>query len=219
MLKIRRGNLGLLIVGALFLVVLGSVWAEAEHHPAEAEQAGLASLIQRNVREAGAGMKRKNAERKKKRKNVTGGRKGAGAEAKKRGGARKKSKNNGARNKRKNAGKGKKGEKKDRRRRKNEKEPKKNKRMKLRNMRNNEKQNHYTIINCPAFYNENDTTNVRDFRYARNQIQKARRAKNRIAKLDKLTEKAATAFLNGATFYKKCSDPGAKAVYEGLRFY
>merc|ERR1711874_129291 len=52
MLGIQRGNLGLLIVGTLFLVVLASVWAEAEHHPAEAGQAGLTSLNQRAVREA-----------------------------------------------------------------------------------------------------------------------------------------------------------------------
>jgi len=69
---------------------------------------------------------------------------------------------------------------------------------------------------CPAFYNQADTTAVRDFRYARNQIQKARRAQNNLKKLEKLTVKALTAFLAGAAFYKDCSDPRAPAVYEGL---
>ena len=76
-----------------------------------------------------------------------------------------------------------------------------------------------TTDDCDAFYNKLDTAAVRDFRYARNQIQKVRRAKKRIEKLDKLTLKAATAFLEGAAFYQACSDPGAPAVYEGLRFY
>ena len=58
---------------------------------------------------------------------------------------------------------------------------------------------------------------MRDLRYAKNQVQKARRAKKRIEKLDKLMSKAATAFLDGAAFYKDCSDPRAQALYEGLR--
>ena len=72
---------------------------------------------------------------------------------------------------------------------------------------------------CDAFYDKDNTAEVRDFRYARNQLQKAQRAKNRIKKLEKLTEKAADAFLAGAAFYKDCSDPRAAAVYQGLRFY
>lgn len=69
---------------------------------------------------------------------------------------------------------------------------------------------------CAEFYNKDNTTAVRDFRYARNQIQKAKRAQKRVGKLDKLTEKAATAFLAGAAFFKSCSDPRAPAIYEGL---
>jgi len=69
---------------------------------------------------------------------------------------------------------------------------------------------------CSMFYNEANTTAVRDFRYARNQIQKVKRAKKRIDKLDKLTEKAATAFLAGAAFFKSCSDPRAPAIYDVL---
>ena len=72
---------------------------------------------------------------------------------------------------------------------------------------------------CATFYDQDDTTAVRDFRYARNQIQKAKRAKKRVEKLNRLTEKAATAFLAGAAFYKDCSDPRAPALYDGLRFY
>ena len=72
---------------------------------------------------------------------------------------------------------------------------------------------------CPKFYDELDTTAVRDFRYARNQISKAKRAKKRIEKLERLTSKAATAFFYGAAFYKDCSATGASAVAEALRFY
>ena len=70
---------------------------------------------------------------------------------------------------------------------------------------------------CATFYDKDNTTAVRDFRYVRNQVQKARRAKKRVEKLDRLTLKAATAFLAGAAFYKDCSDPRALALYEGLR--
>jgi len=69
---------------------------------------------------------------------------------------------------------------------------------------------------CATFYDQFNTAAVRDFRYARNQIQKAKRAKNMVEKLDKLTEKAATAFLAGAAFFKSCSDPRAPAIYDGL---
>merc|ERR1711953_1073098 len=71
-------------------------------------------------------------------------------------------------------------------------------------------------FNCPAFYNDLDTTAVRDFRYARNQISKAKRAKKRIEKLERLMSKAATAFSYGAAFYKDCSAIGASAVGEAL---
>merc|ERR1712241_371178 len=139
MLRIQRGNLGLLIVGALFLVVLGSVWAEAEHHPAEAEQAGLASLIQRDVREA----------------------------------ARPKGKKNGA----KRGGNRKYGRNKNVKKNRNSKNKQKNKK-KLKGRHSfHLRKERTSAANCSAFYDENDTKNVRDFRYARNQIQKARRAK------------------------------------------
>ena len=58
---------------------------------------------------------------------------------------------------------------------------------------------------------------MRDFRYARNQIQKAKRAKKRVEKLEKLMGKAATAFLAGAAFYKNCPGSAAKALYDSLR--
>jgi len=69
---------------------------------------------------------------------------------------------------------------------------------------------------CAMFYDQFNTAAVRDFRYARNQIQKVKRAKKRVEKLDKLTEKAATAFLAGAAFFKSCSDPRAPAIYDAL---
>ena len=68
---------------------------------------------------------------------------------------------------------------------------------------------------CNAFFT---SPNVRDFRYAKNQIQKVERSKKGIASLDKLFAKAATAFQDAATFFKDCSDPRALPVYEGLRF-
>ena len=68
---------------------------------------------------------------------------------------------------------------------------------------------------CDAFF---DSPSVRDFRYAKNQIQKVERSKKGIASLDKLFAKAATAFQDAATFFKDCSDPRALPVYEGLRF-
>ena len=68
---------------------------------------------------------------------------------------------------------------------------------------------------CDAFF---DSPSVRDFRYARNQIQKAERSQKGIASLDKLFGKAATAFHDAATFFKDCSDPRALPLYEGLRF-
>ena len=68
---------------------------------------------------------------------------------------------------------------------------------------------------CDAFF---DSPSVRDFRYARNQIQKAERSQNGIASLDKLFGKAATAFHDAATFFKDCSDPRALPLYEDLRF-
>ena len=70
---------------------------------------------------------------------------------------------------------------------------------------------------CTTFYNKDNTTAVRDFRYARNQIQKAKRAKKRVEKLEKLMGKAATAFLAGAAFFKNCNDTKAKALYDSLR--
>ena len=60
MLQIKTSNFGLLIVGAVFLLVAGTVWAEAEgeHQPAQSYEARLASLKQRGVRDA-EGLRRK----------------------------------------------------------------------------------------------------------------------------------------------------------------
>merc|ERR1712203_1092176 len=88
MLRILKGNIGLLMLGTLFLVLVGAVWSEAEHDPALTEQAGLASLNQRTVRDA-AGRRRTKGKKGKKRaaKRKQGKRKGKGRKkAAKRGG-------------------------------------------------------------------------------------------------------------------------------------
>ena len=72
MLRIKRGNIGLLMVGAVLLLVVRTVWAEVKHQPAKLDQAGLASLNQRDVRDADD-LKRKMTEIKKKKKNFEGG--------------------------------------------------------------------------------------------------------------------------------------------------
>merc|ERR1712203_1132078 len=59
MLRILKGNIGLLMLGTLFLVLVGAVWSEAEHDPALTEQAGLAYLNQRTVRDAAGRNKKK----------------------------------------------------------------------------------------------------------------------------------------------------------------
>ena len=82
----------MLMLGTLFLVLVGGVWSEAEHDPTQTEQAGLASLHQRAVRDAaGLRRKRKNAGRKREGKKPKGrknakrpGRKAANQAARKR---------------------------------------------------------------------------------------------------------------------------------------
>jgi len=103
-------------------------------------------------------------------------------------------------------------------RKRNKKDVKKVKKGKRRNRnrkggKSASQKNNRQTDGCLAFYTP---ASIRDFRYARNQIQKAKRIKNSIAKLEKLTAKAAEAFLAGAAFYKDCSAPEAPGVYEGL---
>jgi len=190
------------MLGALALLALS---ATAEDQDKALDLAGKDILI-REVRDAkGANKKKKlkpgkkrRSRKKNKKTKGKGQRKGKGKA--KAGGRRKK----GGRRKgtgKKKEGKGKKG-KGTRRTRKGGKSPE--------NGRNTRQDT------CAMFYDQANTTAVRDFRYARNQIQKAKRAKKRIDKLDKLTEKAASAFLAGAAFYKSCSDPRAPALYDAL---
>lgn len=96
---------------------------------------------------------------------------------------------------------------------KNIKGKRKNRSRKGENSASTEKNNRQNYPGCTEFYKP---ASVRDFRYAKNQIQKVKRVKKTLAKLEKLKAKAAEAFLAGAAFFKDCSDPGAPAVYQGL---
>jgi len=197
------------MLGALALLALSTT---AEDQDKAVELAGKDILI-REVRDAKKFKKsrkggkktsiKKNNKKKESRKakgngRVKGKRKNGGQRSRKEGGKRKKG---GRRTGNTKSKEGKKGKRRNRTR-KGGKSPA---------TRRNTRQD-----TCTTFYNKDNTTAVRDFRYARNQIQKAKRAKKRVEKLDKLMEKAATAFLAGAAFYKNCPGPEAKVLYDGL---
>lgn len=190
------------MLGALALLALSTT---AENQDKAVDLAGEDILI-REVRGLKGGQKKRKSKpgrssRKKKNKPRQAKRKGTGLEKRKRKGKKEGRRSGYAKRK---EGKGKKRKMKNRTRKGGKSLPK------------GENTRQTETFDCPAFYNEDDTTAVRDFRYARNQISKATRAKKRIEKLDRLMEKAATAFLAGAAFYKDCDAPGAQAVYEGL---
>lgn len=195
-----------ILLGALALLALSST---AEDQDKAIDLAGKDILI-REVRDDESKKSRKNVRKSKRRNtrkkqqiNEKGKEKGKGNEKEKEKGKRKgKEKGKRNRNKGKKAG-----------RRKGKKRTLNGRKFLV--SRTNGRQLPPTD-NCDAFYNKLDTAAVRDLRYARNQIQKARRAKKRIEKLDRLTLKAATAFLEGAAFYQACWALGAPAVYEGL---
>ena len=67
-------------------------------------------------------------------------------------------------------------------------------------------------ISCEAFPTR---ANMRDYKYARNQLQKAKRVKKFFATLDKKREKAATLFQDAVSFFKDC--PAASSFYPELR--
>jgi len=66
---------------------------------------------------------------------------------------------------------------------------------------------------CPDFLNGPD---VRDFRYCKNMVQKAKRVEKIFKQTSKKTEKAATAFQAGTDFFKSCGAAGS-AIYNELR--
>jgi len=185
------------MLGALALLALSTT---AEDQDKAVELAGNDILI-REVRDAkGASKKKKSKPEKKSRsrkRNGKGRRKAEKSGGKRKKGGRRKGNGNGKKKERK----GKKGRRRNRTRKGGKSPPR------GRDTRQD---------TCTTFYNKDNTTAVRDFRYARNQIQKAKRAKKRVEKLDKLMEKAATAFLAGAAFYKNCPGTEAKALYDGL---
>ena len=65
---------------------------------------------------------------------------------------------------------------------------------------------------CEAFPTR---ANMRDYKYARNQLQKAKKVKKFVATLDKKREKAATLFQDAVSFFKDC--PAASSFYPELR--
>ena len=66
---------------------------------------------------------------------------------------------------------------------------------------------------CSDFYD-----NLRKFRYDQNQLKKVIRINRSITKLRKKVEKAATAFMDGAEFFKDCDLPEGQRIYNALRF-
>ena len=66
---------------------------------------------------------------------------------------------------------------------------------------------------CAAFFTP---SNIKDYKYARNLIQKAKRIKSSYSQLEKKHEKATTVFENATVFFKKC--PSGLEIYEKLRY-
>ena len=66
---------------------------------------------------------------------------------------------------------------------------------------------------CAAFFTP---SNIKDYKYARNLIQKAKRIKSSYSQLDKKHEKATTVFANATAFFKKC--PPGSDIYDKLRY-
>ena len=70
-----------------------------------------------------------------------------------------------------------------------------------------------TDSGCAAFFSP---SNIKDYKYARNVIQKAKRISSSYSQLKKKQEKAEKVFINGTAFFKKC--PEGKDIYEQLRY-
>ena len=66
---------------------------------------------------------------------------------------------------------------------------------------------------CAAFFTP---SNIKDYKYARNLIQKAKRIKSSYSQLDRKHGKATTVFANGTAFFKKC--PPGLDIYGKLRY-
>ena len=66
---------------------------------------------------------------------------------------------------------------------------------------------------CEAFFTP---SNFKDYKYARNLIQKAKRIKSSYSQLDKKHGKATTVFANATAFFKEC--PPGSDIYDKLRY-
>ena len=153
---------------------------------------------------AGKGKKRKGGKGKKStkkrglQKRQEGKRKGGTGKKAANGKGRKES---GGKRRRKNKGKGGKG--------------KRNKANKIQKQRNFKKQRKEKIDNrqtagCSAFY-----TDLPGYRYDQNQLRKLLRINRTIVKLRNKVDRAATAFMDGAEFFKDC--PEGQEIYKILR--
>ena len=66
---------------------------------------------------------------------------------------------------------------------------------------------------CAAFFTP---SNIKDYKYARNVIQKAKRIKSSYSQLEKKHGKATTVFANATAFFEKC--PPGLGIYDKLRY-
>ena len=66
---------------------------------------------------------------------------------------------------------------------------------------------------CDAF---TTIDTMKDYKYVRNQVQKAKRVQSTISQLERKTAKASTVFQNATAFFKKC--PEGMDLYEQLRY-
>ena len=66
---------------------------------------------------------------------------------------------------------------------------------------------------CAAFFTP---SNIKDYKYARNVIQKAKRIKSSYSQLEKKHGKATTVFANATAFFEKC--PSGLGIYDKLRY-
>jgi len=91
-------------------------------------------------------------------------------------------------------------------------ENKGNKKQKFKTRKNEKNERTDPTPGCSDFYD-----NLRKFRYDQNQRKKVIRIDRSITKLRKKVEKAATAFMNGAEFFKDCPLPECQKIYNSLR--
>ena len=74
------------------------------------------------------------------------------------------------------------------------------------------KSDRQTSIGCDAF---TTIDTMKDYKYVRNQVQKAKRVQSTISQLERKTAKASTVFQNATAFFKKC--PEGSNIYDELR--